>query len=184
MPETDTADRRVVSAADGQRADAFRRLVDGYLDDSYRLASAILGSPSDARDAVHDAFITGWRRWPSLRDPDRFGSWFKRIVVNTCKDRLRTAARHRSAPIGDRQDAAQPDPATAVHDRIQIEEALRRLKPDDRIVLALRYYQDLKIEQIAEILDVAPGTATSRLRNAHIRVRRIIERSEPEGVAR
>ncbi len=158
--------------------------MDDQLDDNYRLASAILGSPTDARDAVHDAFITGWRRWSSLRETDRFGSWFKRIVVNTCKDRLRKAARHQSVPIGDGQDAAQQDPANVVHDRIQIEAGLRRLKPDDRIILALRYYRDLKIEQIAELLDVPPGTATSRLRNAHIRLRRVIERSAPQGVAR
>ena len=184
MPETVAVDRGVASAADAQRADAFRRLVDGHLDDSYRLASAILGSPTDARDAVHDAFITGWQRWPSLRETDRFGSWFKRIVVNTCKDRLREAARHRSVPVGDWQVATQPDPAKAVQDRIQIEEGLRRLKPDDRIVLALRYYRDLKIDQIAELLDIPPGTATSRLRNAHVRLRRVIERSAPQGVTR
>lgn len=184
MPETVAADREVDSTADAQRADAFRHLVDGHLDDSYRLASAILGSPTDARDAVHDAFITGWQRWPSLRQADRFGSWFKRIVVNTCKDRLRKAARHRYVPIGDREYATQPDPAKAVQDRIQIEEGLRRLKPDDRIILALRYYRDLKIDQIAELLDIPPGTATSRLRSAHIRLRRVIERSAPQGVTR
>jgi RNA polymerase sigma-70 factor (ECF subfamily) len=184
MPETATADRETASAADVRRADAFRRLVDDHLEDCYGLANAILGSPTDARDAVHDAFITGWQRWPSLRDAERFGPWFKRIVVNTCKDRLRQANRRMSEPVGERQDATQSDPAKQVHDRIQIEDGLKRLKPDDRIVLALRYYRDLKVEQIADVLDIPAGTATSRLRNAHIKLRRIIERSEPKGVIR
>jgi RNA polymerase sigma-70 factor (ECF subfamily) len=184
MSETVAAKRGVASATDAKRADAFRRLVEGHLDDSYRLASAILGSPTDARDAVHDAFITGWQRWPSLRQTDRFGAWFKRIVVNNCKDRLRKGARRRSEPVGDRQVAIQPDLAKAVQDRIQIEEGLRRLRPDDRIILALRYYRDLKIDQIAELLDIPPGTVTSRLRNAHIRLRRVIERSAPQGMTR
>jgi RNA polymerase sigma-70 factor (ECF subfamily) len=184
MPETVTAQPGASSAAALQRAEAFRRLAEGHLDDSYRLASAILGSPTDARDAVHDAFISGWQRWSSLRDADRFSAWFKRIVVNTCKDRLRKATRHRSMPIGERQVASEPDPARSVQDRLLIEEGLGRLTPDDRIILALRYYRDLKIEQVAEVLGIPPGTATSRLRNAHIRLRRIIERSSPRGVTR
>ncbi len=117
----------------------------------------------------------------SLRETDRFGSWFKRIVVNTCKDRLRKAARRRSVPVGDRRVPIQPDLAEAVQDRLQIEEGLR---PDDRIILALRYYRDLKNDQFAELLDIPPGTATSRLRNAHIRLRRVIERSAPQGMTR
>jgi RNA polymerase sigma-70 factor (ECF subfamily) len=184
MRDSVAADQRAASTTDVQRADAFRRLVDGHLDDSYRLASAILGDPTDARDAVHDAFVTGWQRWPSLRETDRFGSWFKRIVVNTCKDRLRKAARRRSEPLGERPVAIQPDPARSVHDRLVIEDGLRRLKPDDRIILALRYYRDLKIEHIAEVLGIPPGTATSRLRNAHIHLRRVIERSASQEVSR
>ena len=184
MPETATAARGAVPATDEQRADAFRRLVDDHLEDSYRLANAILGRPTDARDAVHDAFITGWERWPSLRDPERFGSWFKRIVVNTCKNRLNQSARRRSTDIAERPDPSGPDHTAGVHDRLEIEQGLERLKPDDRIVLALRYYRDLKVEQIADLLDIPPGTATSRLRNAHIRLRRVIERSEPRGIAR
>ena len=184
MPESVAAQQRTSLVAGAQRAEAFRRLVDGQLDDSYRLASAILGSPTDARDAVHDAFITGWQRWPSLRDPDRFGPWFKRIVVNKCKDRLRRVDRRRSEPISERPVAVQPDPARSIHDRIVIEDGLRRLKPDDRIILALRYYRDLKIEQLAELLDIPPGTATSRLRSAHVRLRRVIEQGVRPGVTR
>ena len=134
MPETATADRGAASATDEQRADAFRRLVDSHLEDSYRLANAILGSPTDARDAVHDAFITSWQRWPTLRDADRFGTWFERIVVNTCKDRLRQASRRRSADIAESSVPSKPDHTVAVHDRLQIEEGLKRLKPDDRII--------------------------------------------------
>lgn len=183
MPKTAAVERETVQVEEVQRADAFRRLADDHLADSYRLANAILGSPTEARDAVHDAFVAGWQRWPSLRDPERFGAWFKRIVVNACKDRLRKEARRRWAPTDEARQLTQPDLADAVHDRLQIEDGLGRLKPDDRVVLALRYYRDLKVEQIADLLDIPTGTANSRLRNAHIRLRRIIERSKPSGGA-
>ena len=67
-----------------------------------------------------------------------------------------------------------------MHDRDLVVTALTRLKPDDRIVLALRYYRDLKIDDIAKVLGIPPGTATSRLRNAHQRLRAALETSEPK----
>ena len=58
------------------------------------------------------------------------------------------------------------------------EAALARLKPDDRVVLALRYYRDLRIDDIASLLDIPSGTATSRLRAAHQRLREILRDEE------
>lgn len=184
MPRTVAHDKDAASGADAERAHAFRRLADGHLDDSYRLANVILGNPTEARDAVHDAFITGWKRWPSLRDADRFDSWFKRIVVNTCKNKLQQAARRKTTDISIQTSLSAPDASAEVHDRMQIEQGFARLKPDDRIVLALRYYRDLKIEDIAAVLAIPSGTATSRLRAAHIRLREVIERSEPKEASR
>lgn len=172
-------DRPDVSASDALRADAFRRLVDSHLDDSYRLANAVLGSPMEARDAVHDAFVTGWQRWPSLRDPDKFGSWFKRIVVNVCRDRLRRAARMTAVITSSAPRTTTPDASDEVVAKVLIEEGLAKLKPDERLILALRYYRDLRIDDIADLLEVPRGTATSRLRAAHARLRRVIEQSEP-----
>jgi RNA polymerase sigma-70 factor (ECF subfamily) len=166
------------------RADAFRRLADGQLEDSYRLASAILGDPTDARDAVHDAVLTAWQRWPSLRDPNSFEGWFKRIVVNTCRDRLRRASRRRTIDLDTLTIASTPDASGVVHAKIEIEQGLARLKPDDRIVLALRYYRDLKVEDIATLLDVPAGTVKSRLNHAHTRLRIAIEQAQPKEAAR
>ncbi len=81
---------------DDVRVAAFERLASQQLDASYGLARAILGRSGDAEDAVHDAFETAWHKWPSLRDPARFEAWFGRIVVNTCRDRLRREARRRT----------------------------------------------------------------------------------------
>ena len=91
------ADRpSVVASASGARDAAFVRLADEHLDKAYRLARAILRDPVEAQDATHDAFVQAWRKWGTLRDPERFEPWFDRILVNTCRDRLRAAQ-----PAGD-----------------------------------------------------------------------------------
>ncbi len=162
---------------ESERARAFRALAEDHLGDSYSLASAILGNATDAQDAVHDAVIAGWRKWASLRDPAKFEPWFRRIVVNTCKERLRRSSRRRTTDIETQVTLSVPDGAADVHDRLLVERGLADLNPDDRIVLALRYYHDLKIEDIATILDIPSGTATSRLRAAHARLREALQPS-------
>jgi RNA polymerase sigma-70 factor (ECF subfamily) len=162
----------------------FRRLAAGHLEESYRLAHAILGDPTESRDAVHDAFIRAWQRFDTLRDPARFEWWFKRIVVNTCRNRLRDANKRRASDIATEIVLATPDHAPRSHERILVEQALARLKPDDRIVLALRYYHDLKLDQVAELLDIPTGTVKSRLHKAHARLRSSIEQALPSEAAR
>ena len=87
---TDRAERATTL---GDRRAAFEALADAELDGAYRLAGVILGDPWQAEDATHDAVVQAWLRYGSLRDPDRFGAWFQRILVNGCRDRLRQRSR-------------------------------------------------------------------------------------------
>src|SRR6266540_3864812 len=80
---------RAEVARGAARADAFRALADRHLDASYRLAHVILGQRAEAEDATHDAFVTAWSKWSTLRDPELFEHWFDRILVNTCRNHMR-----------------------------------------------------------------------------------------------
>ena len=86
------ADRPSAPVLDTTRRDAaFLALANEHLDRAYRLARAILRDPAEAQDATHDAFVQAWRKWETLRDPERFEAWFDRILVNTCRNRLRSS---------------------------------------------------------------------------------------------
>jgi RNA polymerase sigma-70 factor (ECF subfamily) len=152
------------------REEAFRRLAERHLAASYRLAQAILHDASEAEDATHDAFVTAWRNWGSLRDPARFEPWFDRILVNTCRNRLRRTRRWQVKDISPTVSADRGDPAPAVNDRYAVGEALRRLDADHRVVIALRFYRDLSVDEIARRLAIRPGTVKSRL---HYALRRL-----------
>ncbi len=165
-----------IDAHAGQVA-AFRHLADEQLDRSYRLASAILGNRADAEDAVHDAFVTAWRSWGSLRDTALLGPWFTRILVNTCRDRLRRASRTRVGDISAGEPIAV-DAFAATHDRQVLDAAFARLRDDDRIVLVLRYYRDLTVDDIARFIGVPRGTVMSRLHRAQGRLREALTTGE------
>ena len=171
-------------AGDAEREAAFQGQAELHLDANYRLANSILSDPSEAQDAVHDAFVTAWQKWAGLRDRAKFDSWFRMIVVNTCRNRLSRSARLEMTDISAQTGLTTPDASGQVADRLLVGQALRRLKPDDRIVLALRYARDLKLEDAARLLGMPTATFYSRLRAAHQRLRIVLEDVEPKETKR
>ena len=118
----------------------------------------------EAQDAVHDAFVTAWRKYDSLRDHGRFEAWFDRIVVNVCRNRLKRASRRRTEDIEEQAALGTSDATADVHRRIEVERAFARLKPDDVVVLAIS--ADLPFAQkrfcSAEGIDgIVPSSTTS-----------------------
>jgi RNA polymerase sigma-70 factor (ECF subfamily) len=145
---------------------AYVRAARAKADDAYRLAGYLLGNATEAQDAVQDALVKAWRNWPSLRQHESFGPWFDRIVVNVCRDRMR---RHRTLRMVDLEAADEVESADTFAvmlegDRVGC--AVARLRPDHRIVIALRFWRDMSLEQVAETLDLPLGTVKSRLHYA------------------
>ena len=178
------AERAPVNAPDAARRDAaFVRLADEHLDRAYRLARAILRDPTEAQDATHDAFVRAWRKWETLRDPSRFEPWFDRILVNTCRNRLRSN-RRLATDISAEVALVTGDHAGRADDRHVIGAALEALSPDDRVVVALRFYRDLTVDDIAFRLGIPAGTVKSRLHRALRRLHDAIEPADAKGIAR
>ena len=165
-------------------AATFARLLDRSLDRHYRLATAILGDPIEAEDAVHDAALVAWRGFGKLRDIDRFDAWFARILVNGCRDRLRARRRRPivgalpmlgSLDAGGTRGASDRDPVAAVADRDELDRAIATLDPDHVVVIALRFASDLSIAEIATRVGIPEGTVKSRLHHALRRLRTALE---------
>jgi RNA polymerase sigma-70 factor (ECF subfamily) len=160
------------------RAAAFTRLADAHLDASYRLARAILRNPSEAQDATHDAYVQAWRKWDTLRDPERFEAWFDRILVNICRNRLQRSTRWQATDISDELSLSSGDSFAQAHDRDLVGAAILGLPPEHRIVIALRFYRDLTVDEIARRLAVPAGTVQSRL---HYALKRLHDAIDPQG---
>ena len=175
--------RPAVAEQPTERAQAFLRLADQHLDAAYRLARAILRDSTDAQDATHDAFEQAWRKWSTLRDSSRFEPWFDRILVNTCRDRLRSA--HRQVKDISTEVVITPgDPFAQAHDRDVLTNALAALSPDQRIVVALRFYRDLPMDEIGIRLGIPSGTVQSRLHYALKRLHSAIDTADSKGTIR
>ena len=147
--------------------DAFTILLDVRLARLDAAARLIVRDPELARDAVQDASIRAWRDLPGLRDPDRFDAWVHRLLVNACLDLVRRRKRRvievELSPI-DMPTAG--DAAGSLADRQVLHEALARLEPGHRAVVALHYLLGMPLPDVAASLGIPLGTAKSRLHYA------------------
>lgn len=164
-------------------------LVRRYGTNAVRAAYLITGDAALAEDIVQTAFITFSQR-ADLFDPTRpFKPYFMRIIANDAIRSARQSDRFSSldAPISGDSDLALIDrlvdpsdgPEAAVEReelRGEVRAALRRLTPEQRATVVLRYYLELSDEQIAGELAVAPSTVRGRLRLARKRLRGLLLR--------
>ena len=135
----------------------------------------VLGDASDADDVVQTASERAWRAIATV-DPQRgFRSWFLRIVANSARNQRRARWRRRRAElrvasrsVGDATDAA--DLVTA-DEREVVVAALNRLDAMERLVIALRHFEQLNEQEMADVLDCPTGTVKSRLSRAMSRLR-------------
>ena len=158
------------AAASVSSDDAVHEMLLSRIDHAYRLATFILGDRLAAEDAVQEAALLAWRRRRTLRDGGAADGWFTRILVNVCRDELRRRpARARIVALEPTATGlAAPEPAAEHED---LGGALRRLRPDEQVLLALRFGRDMTVPEIAGHLQVPEGTVKSRLHAAtqHLR---------------
>ena len=128
-----------------------------------RSAWALTGSRAVAEDVVQDCFTSAWKHRTQLRQHELARAWLFRIM-------RRSVLRHISPPTDSLDDDnAAHDPAAAdvnVDDRLDVVSALTRIAPIHREVLVLYYFDDMPTADMAEALEIAPGTVLSRLARA------------------
>lgn len=169
-------DRDLVEAARGGDQDAYVDLIRSHCDRLFAIAQRILRDVDRAEDALQDALVIAWRDLRGLRDPDRFGAWLQRLLVNVCiaqatRERRRVA-NLRVLPV---DGPVAPDELLSIADRDQLERGFQRLPPDQRAILVLHHFVGYAPSEIAETLGIPPGTARSRLHHAHRAMRAALD---------
>jgi len=169
-------DRELLAAA--QRGDeaAFVDLIRPRSNRLFAIAQRILRDIDRAEDSLQDALVIAWRDLRGVRDPDRFDAWLNRVLINVCiaqaaRERRRTS-NLRVLPV---DGPAAPDELVSVANRDLLDRGFRRLAPDQRAILVLHHYLGYAPSEIAETLGIPPGTARSRLFNAHRAMRAALE---------
>ena len=147
---------------------AFDALVTPLVPRLHGVALRMLRDLDAADDATQDALVSAWRQLPRLRRADRFEAWLWRILVRACyaesDRRRRTRSRVQAL---DPNEPEVGDPFGMVDQRDALERAFERLPAEQRASLVLRHYLGFDSSEIAEILEIRPATARTRLHYAH-----------------
>ena len=168
----------IADCVNGDEA-AIELLIEEYQLGVFRLAISILNDPGDASEATQDTFIAALRALNSYRERSTFKAWLYKIALNISRSRLRkrnslARLQRTLASIFEVQSQHSPSPEEVVihnEEDAAIWKALDKLGEKHRIPLVLRYYHDLSIAEIAEIISIKEGTIHSRLSIGRERLR-------------
>ncbi len=178
-------DTSVVDRARAGDREAFATLARAALPWMDGVARLTLRDPELARDAVQEALVRAWKSLPGLRDPEQFRAWLRRLVVRACIDELRRShGRHRvEVSLTDLHHPEMIDSSLTSADRDALERAFRRLDPVQRSAVALFYYLDLSVAEVAAALDLPEGTVKSTLSRSRAALRAALEADARPGAA-
>ena len=154
---------------------AFARLVATYHGDMVRVAYGICGEPELARDAAQAAWLIAWRRLRTVREPEHLRSWLITVAANEARHLVRR--RHRGHIMEIELDPPDDEgaDASAVIRRLDLVNALRRLSPEERSLVALRYGAELDSSEIAPLLGISASGVRARLMRLMGRLRKELE---------
>lgn len=165
------ADQRVpvVRTFDGFVREHGRRLVG--------LAYTLSGSSSVAEDLAQDALLAAYRRWDEVSQMDDPAAWVRRVVANRAVSHVRRRVTEAKglARLSSERPRSDVPPLSAETESIWVE--VRRLPRRQRQVVALRYYGQLSMSEIADVLGCSKESVNTHLRRA----RTTLARRLPEG---
>ncbi|HEU0168676.1 MAG TPA: sigma-70 family RNA polymerase sigma factor [Chloroflexota bacterium] len=176
----------IVARAQQGDGDAIRELIVSQQTYVYSICRGIMHNDADAADTTQDAFMRLLKSLHTYRGETKFTTWLYRLVTNVCLDELR----RRGHPIGSLDltegDAApyeppDPDPWSqpeqwidAAETASELQGALAQLSTAQRLSLTLFYFDDMRYEDIAQVLDVPLNTVKSHIRRAKDRLADIL----------
>jgi RNA polymerase sigma-70 factor (ECF subfamily) len=143
-------------------SEAFERALRPLLRRSAGYAVSLLGDRRDAEDAVQQAALRAWERRAQFDEQRSFKAWWFAILRNQCLDELRRRRRSPAAVSHEEARLSTPADESAL-DRRSLAVAMEKLPEIQRDVLRLRYFGEMTYDELAQILDVPPGTVMSRL---------------------
>jgi RNA polymerase sigma-70 factor (ECF subfamily) len=142
-----------------QLRDEWQSVILEERDRYYRLARSYVKNQQDALDIVQEALYKALKSYKLIRDPEVVKTWFFRIVVNTAINHINK--NKRLVYLDDAQWNAIADKDR--DDTLSLKDALDLLHPKDKTVITLRYFEDMKIADIAILLDENENTIKTRL---------------------
>ena len=155
-------ERKCLEAARQGERQSLEAFYAAYHGTVYAFCRRLVTHAQDAEDVLQATFIAAFRALPRFRGESRVKTWLYRIAFNEAM-RLRS---HRGNQEEALEDDYAADPTTDIAERLAVHCAMAKMRPDQRALLVLLYWEQLSYEEIAEVLGVSLSAAKMRLNRA------------------
>lgn len=155
-------------------------LIRQYGNDVLRTAYMYVKDVHTAEDIFQDVFIKVSQKLSTFEGNSSIKTWIIRITINTCKDYLKSAWKRRVVPMMEYQEDAiisesDYDDVEKRDTKELIKQTVLSLPAKYKDVVLCVYFQDMTITEAASVLNIAEGTAKSRLSRARFKLKQILE---------
>ena len=180
------SDRDLISGIKKRDSGIFEEFVRLFQQRVYFTSLRMLGERDDALDASQEVFLKIWRFAHKLPDATILERWVYRVTVNACIDRLRTLRVHeRNETKSNLVVLSIAEPGMNPHEYAkrmeelnQVKQALKELTERQRAVFVLRHFQNLKMQEISDIMSMPLGTVKATLHQTFSKIKGLL-RSTP-----
>jgi RNA polymerase sigma-70 factor (ECF subfamily) len=165
-------------------ANAFAELVKTHQLFLYNLALRAVSHPQEAQDVTQETFIRAWKGLKNFRGESSFRTWLYRILMNLCYDRYPRLQREKNTISLEEEEKEIPVDSflEQFSDQTElttfIQQQLKTLPEVQRLVLSLRFQQDLSYQEISEIMDMPIGTVKTTIFRAKAQLKENISKQE------
>lgn len=172
------SERQRVEAAKRGCVESFGELYEQYHGPMVAIAYAILGQREQAEDVAQEVFVVACQDLPKLKRSDRFGPWLAGICRNLARRAIRLKGRMTCVSM------EFDVPARETHDSHQMDrlrDALNMLRPVERELIVLRYYDNLPYDRIGSVLNISTRAVNSRLIRTKEKLAEYVKQTDVKG---
>lgn len=137
----------------------------------YRIAYSYVKNQEDALDIIQDTIVKALKYENNLKNREYLGTWFCRILINTCKTHLNK--KNKVIYLNEMEDT--PMPTSDQDQHLDIEEAMKHLAPHEQEVILLRFYQGLELQEVADVTEKNISTVKSTLYRTMKKLKKLLE---------
>lgn len=197
-PDLQAEDRALLARIQAGDSESFDAFVERFGSMIWAFGLRMCGHKEDAEDVFQETLVKIFTSLKTLENPGALRTWIWRVVANECRmsrrgprdpsralgfdDLRRPGESEGPAPDFEDEESVSPEEAAIRSETWErVEEAVRNLPPQYRIIVLLRDFEGLSTDQVAEVLEISTSNAKVRLHRARLALRKLLE--EPDGDA-